>query len=252
MRRFLNTVKNHKNWVGYYLYKWFGDRKKGFTFRTRSGLVIEVPGRMMQTYKECFFDETYYRGFPQGILKAQAPVVVDVGANVGYFSLSVFARFPQARVIAFEPMPVNFNLLISYKNQNPALAFTPVNEAVSGAEGSLTLHYNAKDDFTTSASIHVSAREPDTAVVHTTTLAALMHQHGLSHIDLLKLDCEGSEYSVLYTTEDPVLNKIKALAIETHEGPGHNENKKSLMEFLKSRNFHLRNERDIIWAWRES
>jgi FkbM family methyltransferase len=250
MRRFLNTLKNHRNWLGYYIYKIFQSGKNGFTFRTRGGITIAVARRMMSTYKECFFDETYFKGFPKRKLIPSGATVIDIGANVGYFSLSVLSKFPGARVIAFEPMPANFKLLSQYQSENSTLNFTVINEAVSGEAGTLTLHYDAKDDFTTAASINSSGDQPDTELVRTTTLQNIISTYGISRIDLLKLDCEGSEYSILYQTPASSLQMIRAIAIETHQSDKPNENHESLIQFLNQNGFSTQSLRSKIWGWR--
>jgi FkbM family methyltransferase len=223
---------------------------KGFAFKLRSGPVIDVPARLLQTYKECFFDETYFRGFPKDRALPAAPVVLDVGANVGYFSLSVFAKRPKAKVVAYEPMPTNFALLSRYAKENPAFDWTPVQEALSSAEGTLVLHYDASDAFKTSASVEASAKEPDRATVRATTLRAAFAAHGLERLDLLKLDCEGSEYDVLYEAPPEILAKVDALAIETHRSEGPRRNKAALVAFLRERGFATTDDRDIVWARR--
>jgi FkbM family methyltransferase len=247
--RLINLIKTHSNWTNYYRYKYLGKSDKSVTFKTRSGLQIEVPKRMVQTYKECFFDEIYYKGLPKNYLKNQ-PTIVDVGANVGYFSLFTLTRFPKAKVISFEPMPMNFELLSKYSNENPALDFNPVNKAVSGEKGHITLQYDANDSFTTSASVFDNSIGSDTLKVETTTLEDVFNNYNLSNIDLLKLDCEGSEYSILYNSNEETLKKVKALSIETHHGKAENENKDSLLSFLQQKGFATKSEKDIVWAWR--
>lgn len=247
--RLINLIKTHSNWTNYYRYKYFGKNNSSLTFKCRNGMQIEVPARMVQTYKECFLDEIYYKGLPDGYIK-KGPVVIDVGANVGYFSLFTLMRFPKAKVFSFEPMPMNFKLLSKYSSENPHLDFNPVNKAMSGEAGHITLQYDASDSFTTSASIFENTIGNDTLKVETTTLAHVLEANNIDKVDLLKLDCEGSEYSILYTTDDAVLEKIGALSIETHEGNEPNENRDNLVEFLHQKGFTTKVADDIVWAYR--
>jgi FkbM family methyltransferase len=252
MRRFINNVKNHSNWFGYYTYKFFTSRKEPFTFNCRSGLRITVPSRMMQTYKECFFDQTYLKGFPNNVIqKNPPPTIIDVGANVGYFSLFMFSVNRAAKILAFEPMPMNYELLKKYRDENSNLNFTPVNKAVSQRNETITLNYDATDSYTTSAGIFNSEKETDTIKVPATTLAEIMDHHKLAKIDFLKLDCEGSEYSIVYNAPASVLEKISAVAIETHPGKAANENRDALAGYLSQQGFQINTYRDIIWAWRK-
>ena len=59
-------------------------------------------------YAEMFVDNTYLQ---HGIAIPENVCVVDVGANVGMFSLFVKSLRPNARVLAFEPMPHNLEAL---------------------------------------------------------------------------------------------------------------------------------------------
>lgn len=248
--RLINLIKTHSNWHRYYYYKYFGKGHESITFRCRNGMQINVPRRMVQTYKESFLDEVYFKGLPKNYLSSK-PVIIDIGANVGYFSLFSLVKYPDAKVVSFEPMPMNFKLLQKYCSENTSLDFTPVNKAVSGAVGHITLQYDANDTFTTSASIFDTAcGGNDILKVETTTLADILDTHGLEKVDLLKLDCEGSEYSILYNAEDKVWERIGALTIETHVGKETNENRDHLVSHLQVKGYTTKIEGDIVWAYR--
>jgi FkbM family methyltransferase len=250
MSRILNTIVNHSNWLQYFNYKFFTSRKDDFTFINRSGLKIKVPARLMHTYKECFFDQTYTKGLKKNIFNGDALTVIDIGANVGYFSLFMFSKDKKAKVFAYEPMPLNFKLLNAYKTENPNLNFTVVNKAVSKEKTTITLNYDAKDSFSTAASIFDLNAQTDKIEVETTTLEAILNDNHLDKIDFLKLDCEGSEYGILYGASPTTLSKILTLSIETHIGKETNENLNALSNFLIENGFEIKSEADIIWAWR--
>src|ERR1019366_45957 len=59
-------------------------------------------------YGEIFDDDCYLR---HGIELAGTPNVIDIGANIGLFSLFVRGRCPGASVYAFEPSPVAYRAL---------------------------------------------------------------------------------------------------------------------------------------------
>ncbi len=251
MRRVLNNIKNHLNWFEYYIYKYFTSHNNPFTFKCRNGRKITVPQRLMQTYKECFFDETYFKGLPKNILKSPIQTVVDIGANVGYFSLFIFNHSPDAKVFAYEPMAINFKLLSQYKNENELLDFTVVNKAVSNSgQGSITLNYDGTDSFTTDASIFEPDSKSDSIVVETTSLQNIINDNKLQKIDFLKLDCEGSEYDILYDAPNSVLDKISIVSIETHNGNAENENREALISYLKKKGFVIKFKNDIVWGWK--
>jgi len=250
MKRIFNNIKNHLNWANYYFFKYFNYHKNGFTFRCRGGLRIAVPQRMLQTYKECFFDETYFKGLPSFIKIEEFRIVVDIGANVGYFSLSILAKNPNTKVYAYEPLPVNFRLLKQYKKENPKLDFNIYNLALSRQKEILRLHFDANDTFSTAASIFSNHEQPNTIEVRATTLESIFKEQQIDQIDFLKLDCEGAEYGILYATPPALLSRISVLSIETHQGSKKDENKDTLIDFLRNNRFQIRTSKDQIWGWR--
>jgi len=251
MRRFLNNVRHHRNWWAYYWTKHAGKQKQGFTFRWRCGRRLSVPHRLLHTYKESFFDQAYFRGFPAALRDAPVRTAVDVGANVGYFSLFLLSRFPDARVWAYEPMPANFELLDAYRHEHNDLELFPIQKAVTApGQQTLTLHYDRSDSFTTSASIYSDPDQPQALRVKATSLDEIMETQQLDSLDFLKLDCEGSEYQLLYQARDEALRRIGRLAIETHPGPTPRETSSALAGFLQEKGFELHCEGDLIWAWR--
>ena len=251
MRRLLNNLRHHRNWWAYYRTKYTGNLRHGFTFRWRCGRQFHVPQRLLHTYKESFFDQAYIRGFPAAVRQKPIRTAVDVGANVGYFSLFLLSRFPGVRVWAYEPIPVNFELLEQYRHAHPDLQLQAVPKAVTApACRTLTLHYDRSDRYTTSASILSESEHSDTLEVEATSLADILADHQLGELDFLKLDCEGSEYDILYQSPDQFLERIQRIAIETHPGPTGREQSATLADFLRKSGFELNREGDLIWAWR--
>jgi len=59
-------------------------------------------------YREIFEDECYLK---HGIRLRDGATVVDIGANIGLFSLFVMSRCARPRFYAFEPAPVAYDLL---------------------------------------------------------------------------------------------------------------------------------------------
>ena len=250
MRRIFNNIKHHKNWFSYYISKLKSDQS-GFVFKYYSGKEVEVPQRMMHTYKECFFDETYFKGMPKNLLAAPISTIVDIGANVGYFSLFMLNSFSKASVYSFEPIPTNFALLSKYAQKNEHFDWQVFNCAVTkpGVEA-IQLNYDKKDSFSTSASVFADSSNHDSIEVQAKSLAAIIENNNLTQIDFLKIDCEGAEYEILYNASTDVFNKIRLIAIETHNGKAPNETNSALADYLKQNGFSIRAENDKIWAWK--
>ncbi len=211
---------------------------------------------MLPPFKEIFFDEVYFREFPEQLKRKRQITVLDIGANVGFFSLSMFFKFRNATVYAFEPMPFNFQKLEEYQNCYPEFDFQIVNAAVSDHQDEIVLNSSNLDSFSTMSSVFESESRGKKINVPTTRLLDIVAENKISFIDFLKMDCEGSEYSILYSSPDEILEKIGFLSLETHEGKGERENHYALLDFLKEKNFLVKDSKKdnskigYIWAWR--
>ena len=66
------------------------------------------------------------------------------------------------------------------------------------------------------------------------SLTSVIEENGIEKIDLLKLDCEGSEYDIIYATDATVLKKAQMMVIEVHQIDDARNNLKSLDQYLQS------------------
>ena len=246
-----NMFANISNPWAYLAYK-LGSKKKGFQFKAPGGIRLEVPKRLMPTFKEMFFRVPYQEEMPKHAIKGPAPLVIDIGANVGYFSFYVFSKFPKATIHAFEPFPPNGNLLKQYREQHPKLDLHVHQKAVSGEPGTLTLGYDPSDEFSTSASSLITDQE-GTISVECITLPEFIRQNGIKQIDWLKVDCEGAEYEIFKHGADEFLPLVKAVTLETHDSDNPGENQEALEKLLAKHGFQVRTNgiSPLIWAWRE-
>lgn len=144
--------------------------------------------------------------------------VVDVGANIGSFSVWVAHQEPTVRVIAYEPMPENFALFEKNIAVNHLQNLTAVRAAVAAESGTLTL-YPGKGTWYGSASLApIDAVESDRGEpVPSVSLAALFAKHGIERCDFLKMDCEGAEYSILAAVPNELWRRMNHIALEFHE-----------------------------------
>jgi len=248
--RYFNLIKNISNWHQYLAFK-FGIKKDDpLHFMTRKGIHLEVPRRLVQTFKEIFMDECYIQGLGRPV--PPSPIVMDIGANAGYFSFFALSRFPDARVFAFEPLPANFRLLERQMTLNSSENLTCFPRAVAGEAGTVTLSYDARDSFSTSATVFKDTPgQPDSVDVEAVTLHDVFTEYKIERCDLLKMDCEGAEYDILYRCLPEDLRRIDQIAMEVHRGPKGNENIDALEAFFRSNGFLTRRRPvGMLWAWR--
>ena len=253
IRRYRNLFKHFENWPQYLWFKTLS-RQDSFNFQLKEGISVRVRRQMLSAFRECFFDQIYFKHLPEPLLKMESPTVVDIGANIGFFSLFVFYKYPKATSYAFEPMPFNFQLLESYKNTYPGFKWHIYHRAVSNNSNPITLHASNLDGYTTKATVFEQSASTVAIEVEAITLPQVLEERAIGSIDILKLDCEGAEYSILYSLPPEILNNVRVLLIETHQGSKSEETNEALRQYLQEHGFQLQyleeGDSGYIWAWR--
>ncbi len=163
--------------------------------------------------------------------------VIDVGASLGSFSL--YAAQQGAKVLAFEPSPASFQIL----SQNIQLngwrdRISPFSQCVGGKAGKRDFFVSR---FSPLSSFYAEKGEKITA--DCTTLENIFEEYRLRRLDILKLDCEGAEYEILYRTPLKILERIDEIRLEYHVFPDKRANPEDLTEFLLSNGFALVHQR---------
>jgi FkbM family methyltransferase len=131
------------------------------------------------------------------VTAAQRPFTfVDIGANVGLFSLFVAAKAgPDARIVAIEPEPGNFARLTFNIASNRLLPIEPVAIALGDHVGEVAIALNRRDRGGTRA--QVNSGSENAVNVPLKPLLMLLVERDIAAIDALKIDVEGMEDTVL-------------------------------------------------------
>jgi len=150
-----------------------------------------------------------------GVVERDA-VVVDVGANIGVFTLYA-AHAGARRVFAFEPNGEAHDVLKRNINEN-RLGSTVVvqRRAVFDADDQVLSIPKSASPYNDTRARVVSSDED---LVNTISLAGILDGVDSSHVDLLKCDCEGAEYPFLMGTSATELSRLRRIRMEYHEGP---------------------------------
>jgi len=154
------------------------------------------------------------------------PIIFDVGANVGNYTAEVFTVNSSARVYAFEPHPKNIEQLTQLLGPLLAgggdLSVTPA--AVGDSSGRLDLYDRRESDGSSHASLYqkviedIHHTESVKRTVDVITLDDFCAEHGIDHIDLLKIDTEGNELKCLLGASQLLANRaIDAIQFEFNE-----------------------------------
>jgi FkbM family methyltransferase len=205
--------------------------------------------------------------FDAGARVDKANVVVDVGANVGAFSLFVAERcHGDVRLLCFEPAPPTFALLEKNFSRHAMLRRThhslyPLGLSSLEKAGDAVPFFHFSR-FATNSTFELAQKRREfelffeqrakrwlsrwrplawlvgkffesavwrvplwvvmqrvTGLVHlhvaTRTLASILKDDGVQHIDLLKIDVEGAELDVLRGLDDGTWDRVQQIVLET-------------------------------------
>jgi FkbM family methyltransferase len=160
------------------------------------------------TYEQVFVKHQYAinLGEPPG-------TIVDCGAYVGLTAAYFATTYPEARIIAVEPDPGNFDLL--RENVGPYPRVVPVHGAVWSEETVLRVIDPGFGSWGYRTVPGRSCGSPARGEVTAQTIPQLIEEHEFDQIDILKLDIEGAETQVLPASGDWI-DRVGVLAVELH------------------------------------
>jgi FkbM family methyltransferase len=122
---------------------------------------------------------------------------VDVGANIGYFSLLASRLVgPSGHVVAIEASPRIFSKLERNLALNGVRNVRSLNIAVSDRDGDLPLYEAPAENLGMTSVVGHPGRLP-TGTIRATPLAAILSDEEIARTKLFKIDVEGAEWLVM-------------------------------------------------------
>ena len=240
--RYQNLFRHIQNWTVYFTRKF----KKGFqpiTFITRGyARKFLVPSKALYlVFKEIFVTDFYTIDELVALLPAN-PLIIDIGANVGYFNIILFSKIKEATIYAYEPIPSNYelfkkNILLNHSLENNIHLF---NKAVTGTpQEYVELFMEASSDNSVIASVYADfdTQNKHSLKVPAISLFQIINENKLGYIDLIKIDCEGSEYPIIYETPVDIWTSIRMMTIEVHNLDEDKRNVRFLGGFLQQNGY---------------
>jgi len=149
---------------------------------------------------DCLFHNVYGLGHQLGEVRT----ILDVGANVGFFSIAARTHYPQAIIHAYEPNPRVVTLLQANLTGLDIQIFP---EALGAERGFVVM-----DDPSGSNAARAHLSPAGSGIPQSTVETAIERIGG--SVDLLKLDCEGAEWELL--AQAKALKAVRNLRLEYH------------------------------------
>ncbi len=228
-------------------------------------------------YHEIFESQTYLK---HEIILVNDACVFDVGANIGLFALYIGEHCPDGRVYAFEPLPPILETLrsnavlcdaqikifpigLSNKESRADLTYYPGNSIMSGLKADADLEEDVevlkrfiRNQEQSVGQTGVLLSEADDVLrermrgevysCRLRRLSDIMREEQVKHIDLLKVDVERSEWSVLQGIDAEDWPKINQVVLEVHDHvSGYSGSRvEQITEFLRGHGYEVSIEED--------
>lgn len=154
--------------------------------------------------------------------------IIDVGANIGVFSVLAHELWPNARMIAIEPNKKSFKVL--QKNapwatlHNVAIGSYVGMANLVAADGQPGSSFIADDDWEHTATWKSKADNRNYSLaepVECDIFENILNRSNLDgDIDLLKIDCEGGEFPLLASLTQNIAARIRRIVGEYHHENG--------------------------------
>lgn len=245
MSSVVGVVKTFKNWPAVFS-DHAGYRRTPYISRLRNGLHFLTRPRSDD-------GRILFEVFSKGCYRPQAirsgGTVIDIGANIGAFSLLAAQR--GATVYAYEPHPLNLTLL----GANCALnGFNDVHirpVCVAAEAGRAALYIPDDEGFVGRYSLF-PGRGSRTVQVSVISTKMLFAEVPPGPIDCIKLDCQGSEYEILYNAPAEDLRRTREILVEcdalSPDRPKYSV--AALSDYLKSLGFEVHANGNLLHARR--
>jgi FkbM family methyltransferase len=166
------------------------------------------------SYYECILREDYKEIDPED-------VVVDVGANLGFFTLHAIKK-GAAKCYSIEPISKTFDYLV--KNVE-GLPVVPINLGIGSSErtdyfvGGEVTSISRLSDYDSTVEKGWFGKKTEKIEVKLKPFNQILNENGIGFIDYLKVDCEGGELDVFNTIDPDYLRyRVKKIAGEIHIG----------------------------------
>lgn len=200
-------------------------------------LDLNLPDEAAFWVYEEIFEDRWYRVIDD-VLKG-ASVILDVGAHIGFFVIYARLLNARAKVFAYEPLETNFSVMKENLKRNGFSDVACKNVAVCASFGMREIYVNEDSHNHSFYLVPVSGEKKKVNILSIVSILEKLRKEGILNIDLVKLDCEGSEFEILQSLKIEHFVRIRCFYIEFHEYEEGMERQK-LVKILQSAGYKVK------------
>lgn len=138
--------------------------------------------------------------------------IVDIGGNIGSFTINISRKYRRARVLTFEPDPVNFdflkeNIILNHLEKRVKI----INAAITDSNAKKVRLYTSRDAATGSSKVKSKL------YIEVNNISISLVGKQIKGNAMLKMDIEGGEYDFFTKENLALLKKFKVIVLEYHD-----------------------------------
>ncbi len=189
-------------------------------YKPRNGLLkILIPGYLHPIYLRNIqsdiqiFTQIFLREELKIDLTVVPKTIIDGGANIGFATLYLNHRYPDAAIFSVEPDLSNFKLLV--RNTGEYKNIVCYNNGIWNKHTTLKI-INADAGNESFVVAEVNKNETGIDLINAITINEIVERNKIENIELLKLDIEGSEKKVFEDNHSDWLSVTDNILVEIH------------------------------------
>ncbi len=225
-------VASWKYWLAIILKFFPGVYNRPISLSLKAGGTFCIMDFMtLYIYNEIFIEKSY--DYPDlGIVD---PLIIDIGANTGLFTLRMKELYPKATLLCYEPFLSNFEQLSQNIKLSELENIQLINKGVGGSSRSEKLYIN-KNNIGGHSLFELEARSNEFVNIDIQGIDEVIKGLSQNRIHLIKMDCEGAEYEIIKALDAVLVSKVEIILFESTESV---YDLTELLEHLRSIGFSI-------------
>jgi len=157
-------------------------------------------------FREVFMDDEYHTSFKN------PNIIFDGGSYIGLYAIVMKNKYPNAKIVCIEPDPENFEIL-----KKNVLPYDHIYVEKCGLWDKDT-NLKVIDKYNCGKWGIIVEEDLINGTIPATSINSLLKKYSCEHIDILKLNIEGSEKQLFSKNYTSWLSKVNYIVIELHDG----------------------------------
>ncbi len=210
------------------------------SFRDGLSVLCRAGSRDWPVIHELLFAGGYDHAL-KFLREAREPAtVLDLGGNIGLFSLLAAAQRSDVTVHAFEPGPPNYRLFEMNRLANPDSSdrIHLHREAVAGKSATMNWFFDELNPGGSSLYGKGGGQSFSVRIRAFSEVVATIS----SPITLAKIDIEGAEFDLVRDTDPRVWQNVSSIALELHDDPSRKMTQAQFLDYFKAQGYSIEEE----------